>query len=1043
MSFVANLFDITRKDLKRMWPMAARITALEPQMQALSDEQLRAKTQEFRDRLARGETLDDLLVEAFAVVREAMVRVIGHRPYDVQLIGGMVLHEGKVAEMKTGEGKTYVANFALYLNALTGKGCHLITHNDYLVRRDCEWMGPVHNFLGLSTGYIQSNMDNDLRQQAYRADITYGTIAEFGFDYLRDNMRHSVDELVQRGQHFAIVDEADSLIIDEARVPLILSGEGGKPTGLYQKVDRIIKQLTREADYVVDEKAKNALLTEQGQAKLERLLGVGNISDPENAELYQHVIAALRANACYHRDVDYVVKDGQVIIVDEFTGRLMFGRRYNEGLHQAIEAKEGVKVEREYRTVATISIQNYVRLYEKIAGMTGTAKTEEQEFIKIYGMPVVVVPTNRPMVRKDHPDVIYRTEEAKYRGIVGELLRLKGRGQPVLVGTRSINVSERLSRRLEAPTLQTFARLALIHDALIEKSGKLEPALVREMSGALRERLTTVQRDKRHLEQAVEQIELHPSQLARPDELKQLEQRLKRVTDLEASLQATLTRLEAEGGLGGGDMRRAADLITFQPLDEVRITRLPGLMAACGLPDDLFHPDNLRRLCRAIGLEEHNMDNMAHLMKTGIPHQVLNAKYHEQEARIIANAGRSDALTIATNMAGRGVDILLGGNPQRLALDRLAEQGIEEPSEEQMAAALAAAKAECDADRERVLKLGGLFILGTERHESRRIDNQLRGRAGRQGDPGASRFFLSLQDELWRLFGPERVDFLLNMSKWDECEPIEHNLLTRAIENAQKKVEQHHFSIRQHLIQYDDVKNLQREVIYRERRKVLEGANLRASVLDSLRNMVEARVAEHASPHADPEEWDLQGLYLSLNEIFPLQLYARPQDLQGKRHDELLEYLQAVALASYEDREKDLTPETMRELERMVMLRVIDTRWVEHLDALDFLEEGIGLRGYGGVDPLIAFRKEASDIWAELLRTIQEETVRLMFRVQIVSERQEESPYQNVSEAGYGRSEDQDLPPEPVHTGPKIGRNDPCPCGSGKKYKKCCMGKAG
>ena len=1037
MSFLVNLFDITRKDLKRMWPIVARISALEPQTQALSDAQLRAKTEEFRQRLAEGETLDQLLPEAFAVVREAMVRVIGHRPYDVQLIGGMVLHEGKVAEMKTGEGKTYVANFALYLNALTGRGCHLITHNDYLVRRDCEWMGPVHQFLGLDTRYIQAGMDNEPRRAAYQADITYGTIAEFGFDYLRDNMRLELGEVVQRSHHFAVVDEADSLIIDEARVPLILSGPGSKPTGLYQRVDRVIKQLQRESDYMVDEKTKSALLTEQGTSKLERLLGVGNISDSEHAEIYQHVHAALRANACYHLDVDYVVKDGQVIIVDEFTGRLMFGRRYSEGLHQAIEAKEGVKVEREYQTVATISIQNYIRLYEKIAGMTGTAKTEEQEFIKIYGMPVVVIPTNRPMIRMDHSDVVYRTEEAKFRGILGELLRLKSRGEPVLVGTRSIEVSERLSQRLQGEQLQLFCRLAVLHNALGSHDGKISPALANEIRHALGERLTQARREKKHLEQAVDQIELHPTQLAHPEELKQLEQRLKRVTDLENSLEGVLGKLE-NGALGPGDMRRVADLITYQPMDEVKQTRLPALMTACGLDPDILHQDNLPLICQAIGLEEENASRMAELMQRGIPHQVLNAKYHEQEALIIANAGRSDALTIATNMAGRGVDILLGGNPTRLAQDRLAAQAEAEPASQQLQAALEQARGECEADRQNVLALGGLFILGTERHESRRIDNQLRGRAGRQGDPGASRFFLSLNDELWRLFGPERVDFLLNISKWDECEPIEHSLLSKAIENAQKKVEAHNFSMRQHLLQYDDVKNLHREVIYGQRRKVLEGADLRESVLDALRQVVQQRVDEFASSQTNPEAWDLKALHLALNEIMPLQLYSRPQDLEGKQREELEEHLQQVALAAYEDREQELTPETMRMLERLVMLRVIDTRWVEHLDAVDFLEEGIGLRGYAGVDPLVAFRKEAYLLWESLLSSIREELCRLMFRVQLVEEKQQESPYKHVVAGG---DQEQAGPPEPARAAAKVGRNDPCPCGSGRKYKKCCMGK--
>jgi len=1021
--------------------MARRITALEPQMQRLSDVELRAKTNEFRQRLEQGETLDDLLTEAFAVVREAAVRTVGMRHFDVQLIGGMVLHEGKIAEMKTGEGKTLVATLPIYLNALTGKGTHLATHNDYLAKRDREWMGPVYEFLGLTVGLVQHDMDEAGRIEAYGADITYGTNTEFGFDYLRDNMRTALDLIVQRGLNYAIVDEVDSLLIDEARTPLIISGPGQRATGLYKRVDGMLRRLTRETDYVVDEKAKIATLTDQGVRKVEGLLNIQDLSDPENVQIFSHVNAALRAHACYKLDVDYVVREGQVILVDEFTGRLMFGRRYAEGLHQAIEAKEGVKVERESQTLATVSIQNYFRMYEKLAGMTGTAKTEEQEFTKIYGLPVVVIPTNKPMIRGDNADSVYKTEEGKFRGITGEILRLHSRKQPVLVGTRSIEVSEHLSGRLSAENLQLFARLMLLHDKLLATQ-KLDETQNRELHAVLAERLHGTERERKRLQEAVDMFELNPTRPAPPEEMKQIEHRLKRVASVEQALTSAINKLEQGQDLGG-EVRRIADLIGYQKLDEVRVARLPALCQAFGIAADPCDEGNVVALADIIGLDGHTYDLRATLQQ-GIPHQVLNAKYHEMEAEIIAEAGRSGTVTIATNMAGRGVDILLGGNPERLARHLLRERGIDPDGEEpvppeEWQRALAEAKQQCEDDRARVLELGGVHILGTERHESRRIDNQLRGRSGRQGDPGSSRFYVSLEDELMRLFAPERLDFLLG--GWEECIPLEYGIVSRTIENAQHKVEIHNFSMRQHLLQYDDVKNLQREVIYAQRRKVLEGADVRESILTSLHALVESRVREYASPDIHPDEWDWEKLYQALYDIFPIHLYLRPEELREIPPRELPARIEALVAQAYEDRERELTLEVMRDLERLITLRVIDTKWIDHLDAMDFLEEGIGLRGYAGVDPLVAFKNEAYQQWQTLLASMQEEIAKLLFRVQVVRERTrpQPSPFQEMH-AGHGGDEEPE-PQRPERVRKKVGRNDPCPCGSGKKYKKCCLNK--
>jgi preprotein translocase subunit SecA len=868
---------------RRYLPVVERVNALEPQFEGLSDDALRAKTDEFRRRLQEGETLDDLLPEAFAAVREASKRTLGLRHFDVQLIGGAVLHEGKIAEMKTGEGKTLVATLPLYLNALLGRGCHLVTPNDYLSRVGAGWMGPIYHALGVSVGVIchefaglydpgyrdpKPHGDDRLnhfrpvpRREAYRADITYGTNNEFGFDYLRDNMALRLEDVVQRELYYAIVDEVDFILIDEARTPLIISGQVEESTRKYYDFAKLVRRLQPGVDYTVDEKAKNAFLTDEGVRKVERMLGLDNLADPANADAMHHVQQALRAHACYHRDVDYVVKDGQVILVDEFTGRLMFGRRYSDGLHQAIEAKEGVRIERETQTLASITFQNYFRMYEKLAGMTGTAKTEEEELRKIYGLEVVVIPTHKPMIRVDHPDVVFKTERAKWRAVVEEIKASHQRGQPVLVGTRSIEKSEMLS-------------------------------------------------------------------------------------------------------------------------------------------------DLLRR--------------------EGIPHQVLNAKHHEREAQIIAQAGRLGAVTIATNMAGRGVDILLGGNPP-------------DPEE-----------------AERVRQLGGLYVIGTERHEARRIDNQLRGRAGRQGDPGSSRFFLSLEDELLRLFAGERIASLMDRLRIDEDTPIESPLLTRQIEGAQKRVEQYHFDVRKYVLEYDDVMNVQRQTLYRERRKVLEGQDLRENVLDMIERQVRALVEAYCPPQAPREEWDLEGLLAEVAQLVPAPevLAVSADSLSGKTSAEVAEELVSAAFRAYEAKEEEVGRETLREVERIVLLSHIDRKWIDHLYAMDELREGIGLRAYGQTSPLLEYQKEAYDLFQGMLQAIQQDTVRDLFRVRVEREvpqalrpvarvtaqrgPDEATAIGSASLRELGHPEAPEPKPQPVAAGVKVGRNDPCPCGSGKKYKKCC-----
>lgn len=827
LKFIKNLLDDNAKEIKRLSKTVEIINNLEGEMQKLSDEGLRGKTLEFKERLAQGETLDGLLPEAFAVVREASRRILNMRHYDVQLIGGMVLHQGRIAEMKTGEGKTLVATLPAYLNALTGKGVHIVTVNDYLARRDSEWMGQIYRFLGLEVGLIVHGLTFDERKQAYAADITYGTNNEFGFDYLRDNMALVPEQMVQRTLNYAIVDEVDSILIDEARTPLIISGQADKPTQTYYTMAKLVPRLKAEEDYTVDEKAKVVTLTEQGIARVEKMLGIENLYDDANTELSHHVNNALKAHVLMKRDRDYVVKDGEVIIVDEFTGRLMFGRRYSEGLHQAIEAKEGVKIERESQTLATITFQNYFRMYDKLAGMTGTAETEEEEFRKIYGMDVVVIPTNKPMIREDYPDVVYRTEKGKFAAVIEEIVDCYRRGQPVLVGTVSIEKSELLS------------------DALKKK---------------------------------------------------------------------------------------------------------------------------------------------------GIPHQVLNAKYHEQEAEIVAEAGKKGQVTIATNMAGRGTDIVLG---------------------------------------EGVVELGGLHIIGTERHESRRIDNQLRGRAGRQGDPGSSRFYVSLEDDLMRLFGSDSIAGLMDRLGMDDETPIDHPMISKSIESAQKKVEARNFEIRKHVLQYDDVMNQQREVIYAQRRQVLEGENLKDSVLGMIDTVIDGTIDRFAAYSQFPEEWDLAALLQYAEQTFLPGHTLTADQLAKMEKEEIRELFHTKARELYEAREEEIGSETMRHLERMVILRVVDAKWMDHIDAMDQLRQGIGLRAYGQRDPLVEYKYEGFEMFNAMIADIQEEVTRLIYRVRVVEQR---SAPQNVVENKY----EEEGPKQPIRKKQEIGRNDPCPCGSGKKYKRCC-----
>ncbi len=859
------------RELKTLRPLVEKINSLEPSVSSLSDEQLKNKTAEFKERLSRGESLDQLLPEAFAVVREASKRILNMRHFDCQLIGGIVLHQGKIAEMKTGEGKTLVATLPAYLNALTGKGVHVVTVNDYLARRDSEWMGKLYRFLGLTVGCIVHDLDDEERKEAYNADITYGTNNEFGFDYLRDNMKFSIKDYVQREFNYAIVDEVDSILIDEARTPLIISGPSEDSTDLYYQVDRIIPYLKKDKDFTIDEKAKTVTLTEEGITKVENLLNVENLYDPRHMEILHHVNQALRAHHMFKRDVDYVVKDGEVIIVDEFTGRLMPGRRWSDGLHQAVEAKEKVKIEKENQTLATITFQNFFRMYNKLAGMTGTAETEAAEFKKIYNLDVVVIPTNKPMIRIDHPDVIYKTEKEKFKAVVSEIKRLYEIGAPVLVGTSSIEKNEKISMLLK---------------------------------------------------------------------------------------------------------------------------------------------------------------------REGIPHQVLNAKHHEREAEIIAQAGRPKAVTVATNMAGRGVDIILGGNPELLAKGRYTDLMTEEERKE----IFEEIKKQCEEDRKKVLSVGGLHILGTERHESRRIDNQLRGRSGRQGDPGSSRFYLSLEDDLMRIFGSERISMVMDKLGIEEGEAIEHKMVSKAIENAQKRVEAHNFEIRKHLLEYDDVMNKQREYVYGFRKQILKNENISEATRDIIYEVIDFLFDEVLMPEKK-KEWNINGFVDALYSIFDIKITSDEVDKHFPSDESLYEAVEKLVFDKLKQKQDEYGSETMEELEKYFILTSLDSHWKEHLLAIDHLKEGIGLRGYAQKDPLVEYKKEAHALFMEMLLNFRRDTVTKLFNVQLVKKEEipdieeENKKIKGLVFGGGNQSR------EPVKKKSKVGRNDPCPCGSGKKYKKCCGAK--
>ena len=878
--------------LKKLRPLVAKINALEPEMQALADEELPQRLAVYREQVQNGEKdLDAVLPEVFALVREASTRVLGMRHYDVQLLGAMALHNGKIAEMKTGEGKTLVATLAVILNSLEGKGVHVVTVNDYLAKRDAEWMGRLYNFLGLSVGVIVAGLSDEQRKEAYGADITYGTNNEFGFDYLRDNMKFYAEQLVQRGHHYAIVDEVDSILIDEARTPLIISGASDESTDLYQKVDEVVRTLEKEKHYTVDEKGKTASLTDEGVLYVEEQLGIENLYDTANITAQHHVLQSLKAHTVFRRDVDYIVKDDQVVIVDEFTGRLMAGRRFSDGLHQALEAKEHVTVAAENQTLASITFQNYFRMYEKLSGMTGTAQTEAAEFEEIYGLQVVEVPTNKPVARTDYNDVVYKTEPAKFNAVIEQIIECHEKGQPVLVGTISIEKSELLSKLLS---------------------------------------------------------------------------------------------------------------------------------------------------------------------RRGVKHEVLNAKHHEKEAEIVAQAGKKGAVTIATNMAGRGTDIMLGGNAEYLAKADLRKSGMSDGliaeatgyaetddqeilnARQQYAQAEAKYKDEIRAEADKVREVGGLFILGTERHESRRIDNQLRGRAGRQGDPGESRFYLSLEDDIMRLFGSERVMGMMEKLGVDEDTPIEQKMLTNAIENAQRQVESRNFQTRKNVLQYDDVMNTQRKVIYEERRKVLDGEDLHEAIQAMLHNTVENAIQGHIGEqnHMSAEDFREATAVFHTMFLHPGELALTDEELQQYTTEQLVELVEGKAKEVYAARENEFGEQLMRELERVLMLRVVDEYWMDQIDAMNDLKQGIGLRAYAQTDPVVAYKKEGYEMFEQMIAAIQEETLRRLFLVRL-RQNQEVRRERVAKVTGESGASDGTVQKQPQRKVIKIGRNDPCPCGSGLKWKKC------
>jgi preprotein translocase subunit SecA len=1011
MQFLRKLFDTSKRDVEQLEPLVIAVNGMEADMQALSDEQLKAKTAQFKEVLAGGGTLDQIMAEVFAVVREVSMRLLGMRHFDVQLIGAAVLHQGRIAEMKTGEGKTLVAAGPLYLNALTGRGSHLVTVNDYLARRDAVWNGPIYHFLGMSVGIIQGqSADSDelggsyiytpgaditgdprylhlvpcSRREAYLCDIVYGTNHEFGFDYLRDNMAFSVEDLVMRELHYAIIDEVDSILIDEARTPHIISGPSMEDVSVYKIVNEVVKKLTGggpdDAEkpgihYTSDKKNHSSSLTEEGMDLIEELMGIDNIaSDPK---LFHHVNASIKAYGLFERDVDYVVRAGDVVIVDENTGRMMFGRRFSDGLHQALEAKENVNVQRESQTVATITFQNLFRLYEKLAGMTGTAKTEEDEFRKIYGLDVVSVPTHRPMVRTDQADVVYKTLEAKFRGVAWEIFRLYTKQQPVLVGTRSIEMSEAVSARLTSDLLQKLLLIARLRDSL------------------------EVKKDI-------------------PKEL-----------------------------------RNDATELVNASLKDLKRPTLSTLLAKTNIPPDPLSSDNLDWCIQQFGLTGDNLEYLTEALKHGIPHNILNAKFHEREALIIAEAGRKGQVTIATNMAGRGVDILLGGrvSDELVERSRTVKDDVEFEDEyantfasyrrggqERAAPPLPITETERRELAEDVRNLGGLYILGTERHESRRIDNQLRGRSGRQGDPGESRFYVSLEDQLWTIFNANMLENPL-LKAWPPMEEVNARFLSGMIRKTQERIENHYFEGRKHVLEYDDVLNAQREHIYGMRREILIGKDERAELKRYIEEMI-AEIVGNAWVIDEQERkvYDYELLYEDLCEIFPLVDFATASDLEAHQPGpDLIDYSVELAFQAYDRKTEELGDDIMKQLEQHVMLRAVNDKWMDHLQMVDYIREGIGLRGYGQMDPLIAYKRETFDLFETTLKQIRDQAVRTIYHAQI---QREAAPQPAMERMDDGAAPSRSAPtPAVTSTGEvdwrKVGRNDPCPCGSGKKFKAC------
>lgn len=1010
MDFLRKFFDTSKKDVELVMPVVERANALEPEFLALSDEQLRERALTYKDKAKAGATPDQMMAEVFACVREVSKRLLNMRQFDVQLVGSAVLHQGRIAEMKTGEGKTLVAVAPLVLNALTGRGAHLVTANDYLARRDAVWMGPVFDFMGLSLGIIQGQSAEadelggsyiytpgaqhddprylDLvpcsRREAYSCDITYGTNHEFGFDYLRDNMAFEEDDLVMRELHYAIVDEVDSILIDEARTPHIISGPSMEDVSIYKEVDQIVKQLEIETHYTADKKNHTAQLTEAGMDRVEELLGIPNIaSDPK---MFHHVNAGVQAYGLFDRDVDYVVRSGEVVIVDENTGRMMFGRRWGNGLHQAMEAKEGVAVQRESQTIATITFQNLFRLYEKLAGMTGTAKTEEDEFRKIYALDVVTVPTHRPMIRTDHADIVYKSLEAKYRGIGWEILRLFTRQQPVLVGTRSIEMSEQVSARLTSEMLQKMVIVQRLRD-----------------------------------------------------------------------------RVEVKKDIKG-QLKDGATALYNTPLADLKRPAMSTFLAQVDLTGDPLQGDWIEWTLKQFELPDENREHLLEALKHGIPHNVLNAKFHEREALIIAEAGRKGQVTIATNMAGRGVDILLGGR----IVDDLVEQSrtatgdaefedqqsstyanYRRGGQERAAPPLPLNDQERKGLAEEIRALGGLFILGTERHESRRIDNQLRGRAGRQGDPGESRFYVALEDTLWRIFNANMLENPV-LKMWPPMEEVNAKFLSGMIKKTQQRIEQHFFEGRKHVLEYDDVLNAQREHIYGLRREILLGRDCREDLKGQIKEIIRETVDNAwVLDDNDRREYDYHLLYEDLSEIFPLVDYATADDLaKYQPGPELISAVTAVAEEAYDKKIEELGDDVMKEIERQVTLRAVNDRWMDHLQTVEYIREGINLRGYGQIDPLVAYKSETFDTFQHTLRAIRDQAVRMIYRAQV--QMRDESP--RSAEPMMMRMDDDAAEQPQLAASPngtpkratdanidwkRVGRNDLCPCGSGKKFKSC------